>query len=156
MRRFYSALAWIVAGGVVVQAAAIAFGFGGMVGYIMDGGVVDEALMESRQSTFTGDLGFPIHAIVGGLLIPVVALVLGVTSFFVRGVPRAKRWAWTVFGLVFVQIMVAYSIGDVPYLGALHGANALAILLAAIYTARLPSRAREQVDADASGSSVLV
>jgi hypothetical protein len=64
--------------------------------------------------------------------------------------------AWTVFGLVFVQVMIAYSIGDVPYLGAVHGANALAILLTAIHTARLPSRTREQVDADASGSSVLV
>ena len=156
MRRFYSALAWIIAGGVVVQAAAIAFGFGGMVGYVRDGGVVDQTLMESRQSTFTGDLGFPIHAIVGGLLIPVVALVLGVSSFFVRGVPRAKRMAWTVFGLVFVQVMIAYSIGDVPYLGAIHGANALAILLTSVYTARLPARAREQVDADASDPSVLV
>ena len=156
MRRFYSALAWIVAGGVVVQAAAIAFGFGGMVGYIMDGGVVDEALMESRQSTFTGDLGFPIHAIVGGLLIPVVALVLGVHVVLRPRRAAREAVAWTVFGLVFVQVMVAYSIADVPYLGALHGANALAILLAAIYTARLPSRTREQVDADASGSSVLV
>ena len=50
MRKLYSALAWIVAGGVVVQAAAIAFGFGGMAGYVMDGGVVDKALMESRQA----------------------------------------------------------------------------------------------------------
>ena len=44
MRRFYIVLAWIIAGGVVVQAAAIAFGFGGMVGYVQEGGVVDKAL----------------------------------------------------------------------------------------------------------------
>ena len=29
MRKLYSVLAWIIAGGVVVQAAAIAFAFGG-------------------------------------------------------------------------------------------------------------------------------
>ena len=90
MRRFYSALAWIVAGGVVVQAAAIAFGFGGMVGYIMDGGVVDEALMESRQSTFTGRPRLPDPRDRRRAAHPRRALVLGVSSFFVRGVPRRE------------------------------------------------------------------
>ena len=156
MRRFYSALAWIVAGGVVVQAAAIAFGFGGMVGYVMDGGVVDKALMESQQSTFTGDLGFPIHAIVGGLLMPVVALVLGVVSFFVRGVPRAKT-----VGVGRVRARVR------P--GQVAGTRSPTCRTSAPSTAPTPwpsssppstprgcrRGAREQVDADASGSSVL-
>ena len=31
MRKLYSALAWTIAAGVVVQAATIAFGVGGMV-----------------------------------------------------------------------------------------------------------------------------
>ena len=92
MRKIYSALAWIVAAGVVVQAAAIAFGFGGMAGYVMDGGVVDKALMESQQATFTGDLGFPIHAIVGGMVIPFAAFALGIVSFLVR-VPGARSVA---------------------------------------------------------------
>ena len=44
MRKIYSVLAWTIAGGVVVQAAAIAFAFGGMLNLVSDGGVVDKAL----------------------------------------------------------------------------------------------------------------
>ena len=136
MRKTYIMLAWIVVGGVFVQAAAIAFGFGGMSGYVQSGGVVDKALVESSSaSNFTGELGFPIHGIVGGMVLPVVALALLVVSFFVK-VQGARTWAGIVFGLVFVQVMLGYSIKDVPYLGLLHGANALAVLLTAVHTAR--------------------
>lgn len=136
MRKTYTVLAWVIAGGVFVQAAAIAFGFGGMAGYVQGGGVVDKALVESRTaSNFTGELGFPIHGIVGGMVLPLAALALLVVSFFVK-VPGARKWGAIVFGLVFVQIMAGYSIKDVPYLGILHGGNALALLLAAVHTAR--------------------
>ena len=154
MRKLYSALAWIVAAGVVIQAASIAFGFGGMVGYVMDGGVVDKALVESEQATFTGDLGFPIHGIVGGLVLPVVAFALGVVSFFVRGVPRAKTLAWATFALVFIQGSAGYSIADMPYVGLFHGANALLLLLVAVYTARAGSRTHDQVTVHEPTSSV--
>lgn len=144
MRTTYRVLAWIIAGGVFVQAAAIAFGFGGMAGYVQDGGVVDKALVESRTlGNFTGELGFPIHGIVGGMVIPLAALALVVVSFFVR-VPRARTWAGIVIGLVFLQAMLGYSIKDVPYLGALHGANALAVLLTAVRAARLAGRADDR------------
>ena len=155
MRKLYSALAWIVAAGVVVQAASIAFGFGGMTAYVMDGGVVDKALMESQQATFTGDLGFSIHDLVGGLVMPLAAFALGVVSFFVRGVPRAKTLAWATFALVFIQGSAGYSITDLPYVGLFHGANALLVLALAIYTARQASRSHEQVTADAQRTSVL-
>jgi heme A synthase len=135
MRKTYTGIAWAIAGGVVVQAAAIAFGFGGMAHYIQEGGVVDKALVESRQATFTGDLGFPIHEIVGGMVLPLLALVLLGISFFVR-LPGARKWAAILFGLVFLQVMAGYSIKDMPYLGVLHGANALAVLITAVVTAR--------------------
>lgn len=61
MRRTYSIIALVVAFGVAVQAASIAFALGGVAHYIQGGGVLDKALVESRQATFTGDLGFPIH-----------------------------------------------------------------------------------------------
>ena len=48
MRKVYSGIAWFVAGLVVVQAAAIALGFGGMMHFVDTGGVVDKALTESR------------------------------------------------------------------------------------------------------------
>ena len=43
-------LAWTIAGGVVVQAAAIAFAFGGVLNLVSKGGVVDKALLESFQA----------------------------------------------------------------------------------------------------------
>jgi heme A synthase len=139
MRRIYSAIAWIIAGGVVVQAASIAFGFGGMVHYIQGGGVVDKALVESHQATFTGDLGFPIHGIVGGTVIPVAALALLIVAFFVKvhgaRLRGARLWAAVVLALVALQITLGYSIADMPYLGLIHGANALAVLLTAVYAA---------------------
>ena len=155
MRKLYSVLAWIVAAGVVVQAASIAFGFGGMTGYVMDGGVVDKALLESQQATFTGDLGFPIHELVGGFLLPIVTLAMGAVSFFVRGVPRAKTLAWTLFALVVIQGNAGYAIADIPYVGLFHGANALLILLVAVLAARRGSRTHDEVAADAPTTSVL-
>jgi hypothetical protein len=152
MRKSYTVLAWVIAAGVVVQAASIAFGFGGMMHHVQEGGVVDKALIESRELDFTGVLGFPIHGIVGGMVLPLLALVLVPISFFVR-VPRARTWAAVLFGLVFVQVMAGYSIKDMPYLGLLHGANALAILVTAVATARLarataPSQVPEPATAD--------
>ncbi|MGX1160026.1 hypothetical protein FBY31_1612 [Arthrobacter sp. SLBN-100] len=141
MRRTYSIIAWIIAGGVVVQAASIAFGFGGMVHYVQGGGVVDKALIESQQATFIGDLGFPIHGIVGGMVIPLAALLLLIVSFFVK-VRGARLWAAIVLGLVALQITLGYSITDMPYLGLIHGANALAVLLAAVYTASRVRRSK--------------
>jgi heme A synthase len=156
MRKTYSVLAWIVAGGVFVQAAAIAFGFGGMAGFVQDGGVVDKALVESgTSSNFTGEIGFMIHGIVGGMVIPLAALALLVVSFFVR-VRGARMWGAVVFGLVIVQVMLGYSIVDVPYLGLVHGANALAVLLCAVYAARLPHRAESAEAASSPTTSVSV
>jgi heme A synthase len=141
MRRTYTVLAWIIAAGVFVQAAAIAFGFAGMAGYVQGGGVVDKALVESQTAgNFTGELGFPIHAIVGGMVIPFAALALVVVSFLVR-VPGGRKWAAIVLGLVVVQAMLGYSITDLPYLGLIHGANALAVLLSSVQAARLVARA---------------
>jgi hypothetical protein len=155
MRKIYSGLAWLVAACVVVQAASIAFGFGGMVGYVMDGGVVDKALMESEQATFTGDLGFPIHELVGGLVMPLVAFALGIVSFFVKGVRRARTLAWGTFALVFIQGSLGYAISDAPYVGLLHGANALLVLVVAVRAAWLGSHAFDQVTVDEPSTSVL-
>ena len=139
MRRIYSALAWIIAAGVAVQAASIAFGLGGMSHYVQGGGVIDKALIESRQETFIGDLGFPIHALVGGMVIPIAAVALLAVAFFVK-VRGARLWAAIVLVLVALQITLGYSIADLPYLGLVHGANALAVLLAAVFAALRLSR----------------
>lgn len=140
MRTLYTGLAWTVAGAVVVQAAAIAFAFGGMLNLVSEGGVVDKALLESFQAAGVGEVGFLIHGVVGGVVIPLVALVLLVVSFFVR-VRGARLWAAIAFGLVALQVTLGFSITDLPYLGLIHGANALAIVAAATIAA-LRSRRR--------------
>lgn len=147
MRKTYQILAWIIVGGVVVQAASIALGFGGMASYVNSGGVVDKAIVESRSvGNFSGEIGFPIHALVGGVVIPLATLMLVAVSFFAR-VQRGRTLALVVLGLVFVQTMAGYSIKDMPYLGLLHGANALALLLTALFAAR---RARTPVETAAT------
>ena len=153
MRRTYAIIAWIIAGGVVVQAASIAFAMGGISHFIQDGGVIDKALVESRQATFTGVLGFPIHGIVGGMVIPLAALALLIVAFFVK-LRGARLWAAIVLVLVALQITLGYSISGMPYLGLIHGANALAVLLAAIYAARRISR-RNVIGAEKPASDVI-
>ena len=124
MRKLYTGLAWTIAGAVVIQAAAIAFAFGGMLNLVSEGGVVDKALLESFQAGGVGEVGFMIHGVVGGVLIPLIALALLVVSFFVR-VRGAKLWAAIVFGLVVLQVVLGFSIVGSPYLGLIHGANAM-------------------------------
>ena len=153
MRKTYSVIAWIIAGGVAVQAASIAFAFGGMGRYIQDGGVIDKALVESRQATFTGELGFPIHAIVGGMVIPLAAVALLIIAFFVK-VRGARKWAGIVLALVALQITLGYSIVDMPYLGLVHGANALAVLLTAIYAA-MRIRRSSRIGAEEPAADVI-
>jgi heme A synthase len=131
MRKVYSALAWIIAGGVVVQAAAIAFAFGGMLNRVSEGDVVDKAVLESGGAGGTGELGFVIHGVVGGIVMPLLAIALLVVSFFVRA-RGAKLWAAITLGLIALQVTLGYSITDVPYLGLIHGANALAVVVAAV------------------------
>jgi amino acid transporter len=147
MRRIYSGLAWTIAAAVVVQAAAIAFAFGGMLNLVSEGGVVDKALLESFQAAGVGEVGFLIHGVVGGVVIPLLAVALLVVSFFVRG-RGAKLWAAITLGLVVLQVTLGFSITDVPYLGLIHGANALAVVVAAAVGAmrvrRSASRAPEK------------
>ena len=132
MRKVYSGIAWFVAGLVVVQAAAIALGFGGMMHFVDTGGVVDKALTESRTaSNFTGEIGFPIHGIVGGLVMPIAALLLVLVSWFTK-VRGATWWALGLFVLVVVQGSLGYSIKDVPVIGLGHGANAVAVVVVAV------------------------
>ena len=146
MRKVYTALAWIIAGGVVVQAAAIAFAFGGVLNRVSNGDVVDKALLESRTAGGVGESGFFIHGIVGGVVLPLLAVALLIVSFFVRA-KGAKLWAAITLALIVLQVTLGFSIMDVPYLGLIHGANALAIVVAAVIAAFRVRTARSTGDA---------
>ena len=153
MRMVYRVLAWLVAAGVVVQAAAIAFAKVGEDHLVDTGGVIDKAFVESSMNgttTYVGLAGEAVHAMNGMMVLPALALLLLIASLFVRG-GGPKLWALLVVGLVALQIVLAFTMFDMPYLGILHGMNALAILLVAIAAAlrarRRPPRQATAPDA---------
>ena len=92
MRATYRVLAYLLALEVVVQAAAIAWAVFGLSTWIENGGVLDKAGMESDGTAFDGVLGFAIHGINGQMIVPAIALILFVVSFFAR-FPGAVAWA---------------------------------------------------------------
>ena len=151
MRKVYTALAWIIAGGVVVQAAAIAFAFGGVLNRVSNGDVVDKALLESRTAGGVGESGFFIHGIVGGVVLPLLAVALLIVSFFVRA-RGAKLWAAITLALIALQVTLGFSLMDVPYHGLIHGANAAAIVVAAVIAAFRGRAARPIVETKAEPS----
>lgn len=134
MRRAYHVLAYVIAVEVVVQAMMMATAVAGLDHWIDDGAVVNKHVIDKHPS-FTGSFGFPVHAINGEMLIPLLALSLLVVSFFAR-VAGGTRWALYVVGLVAVQVVLGMTQGEVPLLGLLHGLGAFAILVVAVLAAR--------------------
>jgi hypothetical protein len=134
MRRAYHVLAYFIAVEVVIQAMMIATGVAGLGHWIDDGAVVNKHVLDNEPS-FTGSWGFAVHAINGEMLIPLVALVLLILSFFAR-VLGGTRWALYIIGLVVLQVVLGIAQDEVPYLGLLHGLNAFALLAVAVLAAR--------------------
>ena len=135
MRTVYRVLAYLVALEVVVQAAALALAFAGLAHWVEGGGVFDSASIDGDSNPFPEVVGLFVHGINGSIVVPLLALLLVVSSFFAR-VPRGVAWALAVLGLVVVQVMLGFSAADVPALGAVHGTNALLLFTAALITAR--------------------
>lgn len=134
MRTVYRVLAMLVAALVVVQAFAIAYAVAGLGKWVNDGNTFDKAAFESDDTTFDGIVGFMIHGLNGMMVIPLVALLLFIVSFFAK-VPRGVMWAGLV--LLFTALQVALGIfgHEVPLLGGLHGLNALVLFGLAIMAA---------------------
>jgi heme A synthase len=128
-------LAYVVAAEVIVQAMAIVFAIAGLGKWVDNGGVFDKALMESDQSPFPEVVGFAIHGFNGMMVIPLIALLLLISSFFAK-IPGSVKWAGLVLLLVVVQITLGLVGHAIPAVGAFHGLNALLLFSAAIYTAR--------------------
>jgi hypothetical protein len=139
MRSVYKVLAYLVAAEVVIQAMAMVYAVAGEGKWVMEGGVLDKAVIESREFVFPEVLGYAIHGINGMMIIPLVAVLLLISSFFAK-VPGGIKWAALVFGLVVVQVNLGFAGHAIPALGALHGLNALMLFTAALYTARRVSR----------------
>jgi len=140
MRSSYRVLAYIIAAEVVVQAAAIAFAVFGFFKWIDDGNTFDKAVMNDENASFTGLVGFVIHGMNGTMVIPLLALVLLVISFFAK-VPGGAKWAGGILALVVVQVLLGMFAHVAPLLGPLHGINALALFAVAVMAGRRVSSA---------------
>jgi hypothetical protein len=136
MRTAYKWLGYLIAAGVALQAATIAFAAFGLFKWVDDGGTLDKAVLEAEEAPeFTGALGFMLHFMVGQMVIPLLAIALLVIAFFAK-VPGGAKWAGFVLLAVVVQIMLGMFAHGAPMLGLLHGLNALILFSLAMLAAR--------------------
>jgi hypothetical protein len=121
-------LNYVITAEVLIQAAMIAWAVFGLSKYLDDGGVVNKDKIEGDKMIFDGEWGFAVHGINGSMLIPLLGLALLVVAFFAK-IPGGVRFAAILFVLIIVQAFVLPILADgAPFVGMLHGANALAIL----------------------------
>ena len=133
MRSAYRVIAGLVSLGVVVQAASIAYAMFAIAHEVDSGTVIDKNYVE--HSSGPEGIGFAIHAIDGQLVIPLLALVLLVVSFFAK-VPGGVKWAAFTFLAVVVQVALAFVSFAAPVAGFLHGLNALVVFSLSVFAAR--------------------
>ena len=152
MRQTYRVLAWLIALGVVVQAAAIALGWFTALHDVDNGLVIDK--------NYEGNAGHALHGIVGMYAIPVLGLVFLIVSFAAaKAVPRGSTWAAIVFLAILVQVALAFLAFGLPAIGARHGLNALIVFGAAVRAALLTRTRSGAVAGDpvaAQGTSLSV
>ena len=131
MRQAYRVVASLIALGVLVQAATIAFGWFQVLSDVENGAVLDENAELNA--------GHVIHGMNGMMVMPLLGLILlGVSFAAARSVPKARKWGGIVFGLIVLQVALAFAAFIVaPLLGALHGINALLVFAAAVRAALL-------------------
>ena len=135
MKQTYRVLAGLVALGVLVQAGSVAFGWFKTLNDL------DSGALKSIGKNYDGNVGHTIHSIDGQMVIPIIGLILLIVSFFAaRSVPQARKWAGIVFGLIVLQVVLAFIGFGVPVIGALHGINALFVLGAAVRAMGLTSQ----------------
>ena len=138
MRKVYRVLAFLVAIEVALQAMFIVYGDAGMGLWVEnDGGVIDKATFEtafeSGEAPFPEFQAFILHGMNGMMVIPLLALLLVISSFFAK-VPRGIAFAFGVLALVVLQVTLGLMGHSIAALGALHGLNALALFSTAAWT----------------------
>jgi hypothetical protein len=139
MKTAYKVLAYLVAAEVAVQAMVMVWAIAGLGKWVDGGGVFDKAVIEG--SIETGAIPFPevfgilIHGINGSFVVPGIALLLLIVSFFTK-VRGAIKWAVIVLVLVVAQGQIGFLGHEFPLAGALHGLNALALFGVALYAGR--------------------
>jgi hypothetical protein len=140
MKQLYRALAYLIAAGVVLQAAAIAYAVFGMFEWVAAGGTIDKALTESENPQIGGIVGFNLHQLVGVTILPLLALLLLISSFFAR-IPGGIRWALIVFAATLVQSLLGIYAHHSSAVGWLHGGMALILFTCAVVCGTRVNRA---------------
>jgi hypothetical protein len=155
MRSAYRVFAYLIALLVVVQAASMVYAIAGLGIWVdRDGGVLDKAAIESEETLFPELVGFVIHGMNGMMLIPAVALIFLIISFFAK-VPRGALWA----GLVVLAVVVQISLGllghEAAIFGLLHGINALVLFSLAVMAGVRVKRVTETTPSERSEAEMV-
>jgi heme A synthase len=122
MKQAYRVLAFLIAAGVMFQAATIAYGMFGLIKWIEGGGTLDQSTELTPE--LGGYTGFSFHATGGIFIVPAIALLFLISSFFAK-IPGGIKWALLVFGVAVLQVALGLFSHEVAGLGWLHGLNAL-------------------------------
>jgi hypothetical protein len=138
MKQAYRVLAFLVAAGVMLQAAAVAYGMFGLLKWVENGGTLDQST--ELTPDLGGYTGFSLHATGGIFIVPLIALLLLISSFFTK-VPGGIKWALIVFGLTVLQVALGLFSHEVAGLGWLHGLNALLVFGTAVTAGMRVARA---------------
>jgi hypothetical protein len=136
MRSAYKYIAFAIAGLVALNAAFMVLAVAGLEQWVSDGNSFTKATMEAdTPPEFQGSIGFLLHGMNGMMLIPLLALVLLIISFFAK-IPGGSKWAGLT--LLFVVLQVTFGIfgHEFPYVGFLHGLNALILFSVATQAGR--------------------
>ena len=126
MRATYRVLALLIAAGVVLQAVFIAIAWFQVLKDVDAGEVFDKN---------SGNWAHVAHGEVGMMVIPAIALIMLILSFFAK-IPGGVKWAAITLGLIVLQAGLAFASRGLPALGSLHAVNAFAIAAVASIAAR--------------------
>ncbi|MEV6343848.1 hypothetical protein [Actinoplanes sp. NPDC051851] len=118
MRALYRALSGLIALSVAVQAAVLAAAWFLVLKDTDSGAVFDK--------NSGANWGHAAHSVIGMGVVPLLALLLLLVSFFAR-VPGGVTWALITLGVVVLQIVLAFVSYSAPVTGLLHGLNAFAV-----------------------------
>jgi hypothetical protein len=135
MRAAYKYLAYAIDLLILLQAAAIAWAVFGLTAWIEDGHTLSKSAIDGDKTLFSEENGFAIHGISGTMVIPLVALVLLIISFFAK-VPEGVKWASMIFVGIVLQVVLGVAAHSVPALGFIHGFWALLLFWLAWRAAR--------------------
>lgn len=146
MRATYRVISFIICALVAVQAAAHAWASAGLALYISEGGVID--MTSDGPPPFPEVMGFIVHSMNGMFVIPILAIVLVIISFFAK-IPKGTLWAVIVLVVVLLQVTLGIFGHGITFLGLLHGINALVLFTVALLAGLRASKSRVEAGAAA-------